>query len=91
MTLPPEFAAIRDNAFREKGKDGRNIFEVEIPDDPYESEGWVAWEKIIDQFAYNAEEAADDWWHTVGKTLLANRGGVIDGPLLQIIVAQTQH
>lgn len=91
MCLPPQYAAARDNVLREKGKDGRNIFELEIPDDPTESEAWVAWEKIVDQFAYNAEEAADDWWHKTGKTIQASQGGVVDAPLLQIVVAKTHH
>ncbi|XP_006458940.1 hypothetical protein AGABI2DRAFT_191047 [Agaricus bisporus var. bisporus H97] len=91
MCLPPQYAAARDNVLREKGKDGRNIFELEIPDDPTESEAWVAWEKIVDQFAYNAEEAADDWWHKTGKTIQASQGGIVDAPLLQIVVAKTHH
>lgn len=88
MTLPDVYAEPRNAVMREKGKDGRNLFEVNVPTDSGVSDGWEEWKRIVDQFAYNAEEAADDWWHSQGKVMEASRGGVIDGPVLQIMIAQ---
>jgi len=86
MTLPPEYADTRDVHMREKGKDGRNLFEVStsIGDGP---DGLEEWRRIVDLFAYNCEDAADDWWQSEGKIIEATRGGVVDGPLLKIRVA----
>lgn len=93
MTLPDEYAELRNSSLRERGKGGRNLFEVDIPDDDDDddeaiSDGWKEWHKIVDQFAYNAEDAADDWWQASGKVIQVSKGGAIDAPLLQILVAQ---
>lgn len=88
MTLPREYAEPRNALMREKGQGGRNLFEVNIPTDDGTSDGWEEWQRIVDQFAYNAEEAADDWWQSEGKVIEASRGGMVDGPMLQILVAQ---
>ena len=87
MTLPPEYAEARDAHMREKGKDGQNLFEVSttLEDGP---DGLEEWRRIVDLFAYNCEDAADDWWQSEGKIIEATRGGVVDGPLLEIRVAQ---
>ena len=86
MTLPPEYAGTRDTHMREKGKDGRNLFEVSTAIEDG-SDGLEEWQRIVDLFAYNCEDAADDWWQSEGKIMEASRGGAVDGPLLQISVA----
>ena len=91
MILPTPYADTRNAMLRESGKDGANLFDVPIPNDNDQgvSSGWEEWHKIVDQFAYNVEEAADNWWQAQGKVMEANRGGVVDGPVLQIMIAQT--
>jgi salicylate hydroxylase len=88
MTLPREYAEPRNELMKQKGQGGRNLLEISIPTDDGTSDGWEEWQHIVDQFAYNAEDAADDWWQSEGKVIEASRGGVVDGPVLQILVAQ---
>ena len=88
MTLPPEYADTRDAYMREKGKDGRNLFEVDISMEDNTPGGLEEWRRIIDQFAYNCEDAADNWWQSEGKFIEATRGGLVDGPILRVLVAQ---
>ncbi|KAF9450469.1 FAD/NAD(P)-binding domain-containing protein [Macrolepiota fuliginosa MF-IS2] len=86
--LPDEYAEVRNSIMREKGKGGRNLFEVNVPTDNGVSDGWEEWKGMVDQFSYNAEDAADDWWHSQGKVMEASKGGAVDGPILQIVIAQ---
>jgi salicylate hydroxylase len=87
LTLPREHAEPRNALMREKGKNGQNLFGINMPADNAASDGWEEWQGIMDLFAYNAEEAADDWWQSHGRMIEASGGGVFDGPKLQILVA----